>query len=244
MATMTARPVLKPKIKSKVTLLRAANGPVEIISQLERVFANAGYEVTLTTLGNNFIQGQDVLSLLDLGGPFFESIAKEDFLAFKDFVSKMTIERILHITKAIHIQCRDPRYAPVLGLARTIRSELSVGFATCEMEDLETNIAENIFKVFRKLQLQAERDLLSPEMEFAVSNGEVRTGRFHWSTLEQQYPNQEEDESFVKTLEIGNPGLLQSLQWRQSVKPDELTGEQVEVEMRAVGMNFKVRKEI
>lgn len=240
MATMVARPARELCIQKSVTLLHRSTEANLVVQNVKSIFTDAGYFVTLTNLSHEPVVGQDVISLLDLEGPFFDNISAEDFAAFKAFVSKLGSMRILYVTGSCQVWCKDPRYAAVLGLARTLRSELSVSFATCEMDNLTIEPGQDIFRVFCKFQLSEEASNVGPETEFAVSNGKIHIGRMHWLTLGQQYPESTQNKPDTKKrLDIVTPGVLQSLEW-QSAETTDLTGEQVEVEMRAVGVNFKV----
>ncbi|KAI4158412.1 MAG: hypothetical protein LQ342_007453 [Letrouitia transgressa] len=239
MATMVARPARELCIQKSVTLLHRSTEANLVVQNVKSIFTDAGYFVTLTNLSHEPVVGQDVISLLDLEGPFFDNISAEDFAAFKAFVSKLGSMRILYVTGSCQVWCKDPRYAAVLGLARTLRSELSVSFATCEMDNLTIEPGQDIFRVFCKFQLSEEASNVGPETEFAVSNGKIHIGRMHWLTLGQQYPESTQNKPDTKKrLDIVTPGVLQSLEW-QSAETTDLTGEQVEVEMRAVGVNFK-----
>lgn len=79
---------------------------------------------------------------------------------------------------------------------------------------------------------------MDSDSEFALLDGVVYIPRFHWISVRKEL-SQKADAALPKRLEIEKKGVLQSLQWVQySEKP--LAGDEVIVETRAGGINFKV----
>jgi len=207
------------------------------VSELEALLIHEGFKVDYCTILQDPPPHQDVISLLDLDRPFFDDIPAEIFEAFKRFIGILKSTGVLWVTKSIQIGCDDPRYALVLGMARTLRSEFSVDFATLEIDNINSNTWGIMLNVFDKFQ-KRNKDNVDPDFEYAISNGVVNIGRFQKVSLSQQLSTMSK-ESTNKRLEIGSHGLLQSLRWVDQ-KPSVLTSDQVEIETRAVGMNFKV----
>jgi hypothetical protein len=122
-------------------------------------------------------------------------------------------------------------------MARTLRSELSVDFATLEIENTDSSTWDVMLKVFSKFQRRSKVSDIDPDFEYVLSNGLVNIGRFQKVSLLQKLSTSKKNA--MKRLEIGTNGLLQTLRWVDQ-KSGILIGDQVEVDTRAVGMNFKV----
>ena len=95
--------------------------------------------------------------------------------------------------------------------------------------------------MFNKVRASEDNEKLLPDREFGVDNGVIKIGRYQPFSLEQEVVDRSQSgTSAVKRLEIGKPGLLDSLQWVEGT-PQKVLGEhEVEVHTRAVGMNFRV----
>ena len=53
------------------------------------------------------------------------------------------------VTRLSQMYCRDPRYAQVIGTARTMRAELLIDFAICEVDSVDISAAQ-VVQVFMK----------------------------------------------------------------------------------------------
>jgi hypothetical protein len=236
-ATILARPLQNVPWSKRVTLLTGPS-PGPFVQNVETKFAKEGIRVDFCTISQEPPPDQDIIALLDLERPFFQEISESDLRDFLHFVANLKSRGTLWVTRASQIQCKDPAYSLVIGMARTIRSELSAAFATLELDSLEQNSCEAIFEVYRNLQQRCDETDLERDYEFALSNGLVNIGRFHWVSVSEEL-SKIPKEPGPKTIEIGKRGLLQTLQWVQGSR-DELSADEVEVEVRATGMNFKV----
>ena len=186
---------------------------------------------------------QDVISILDLesGGSFIASITPTNYALLKNFLIRLGTSGILWLTKACQIQCAEPEYAQILGLARTLRNELAVEFAILELDDTRSEEANNaICKVYQKFQHRSKHAEVDPDYEYALTNGVVHIPRFHWISVAEELAIGASAGEIPKRLEIGKRGFLQSLRWVEQPPHAKLSGIEVSVEVRAVGMNFKV----
>ena len=233
---ITARPQQEKKEKKITVLCRKEFGP--ITDRILRHLLDSCYDLDVCTIHQTPRTGQDILSLLDIESPFLFSATESDFAALKGFVSHVRDSGMLWLTGAAQIDCRDPNYSLTLGMARTIRNELGLDFATLELETFEGSAAcEAITKVFNKFRHRIRDSDNDPIVEYAWSDGRVHIGRFHWIKMSEELkaPIQA---SQSRKLEIGRPGILQTLAWKQE-EFTELKGDWVNVETRAVGLNFK-----
>ncbi|KAI4122746.1 MAG: hypothetical protein LQ338_005639 [Usnochroma carphineum] len=231
-----AKPAEEERPRKVTVLCVGERGPrtMDILGYL----TDEGYELDICTLEQTPKAGQDIISFLDLASPFLFSASEASFAAFKGFISRIQNSGLLWITKAAQIDCGNPTYSLVLGMARTLRNELGMDFATCEFDSFENadflGAAAKVVREFRNRTRDADND---PNLEYAYSDGRVQIGRFHWTKVSKQLEAAKHD-SHPRKLEIGRPGILQTLSWKQE-EPTELQGDWVEVETKAVGLNFK-----
>ena len=237
-ANIVARPAETITYPKEVTIL-CDSDPSSTSRTVEALFAKKGFRVQLSSLDQLPFANQDVISLLDLTSPFFDEISSEKLSAFQQYVQNLKSSGILWVTRSAQVGCKDPRYGQVLGVARTIRSELLIDFATFEIDEVDSCALQCFFEVFCKFQRRVKGPQHDPDYEFALFEGSIQIPRFHWIPVLEQLSAISEHE-LPRKLEIGKLGFLQSLRWVQD-KPIHLADDQVEVEPRAVGLNFKVR---
>jgi SAM-dependent methyltransferase len=237
-ATMVAAvaPAILPE--KKVTLLHGYDYTIQV-RDVEQQFIQSGYTVDRCTLRQVIPKNQDVVALLDLNEPFFDNISDEALSAFQDYLSMAQTVGTLWVTKSSHLTCNDPRYGLVLGMARTVRSELSQDFATLEMDNFDAAAYGALVGVYEKFQRRQKDDILSPEYEYALCDGVVHTSRYHWVSATDHLSTVAEQDA-PRKLQIGKLGLLDTLFWATSETGD-LKNDEVEVAVSCVGLNFKVR---
>ncbi|KNG85249.1 putative polyketide synthase [Aspergillus nomiae NRRL 13137] len=228
--TRVVRQVRETPIK-KVTVLFEEEVPAvtNILSQLEK----GGYQVTRCRLEDDPPAGQDVISLLDIEKPFFHEIDEASYLSFKAFLLGLQ-ERdagMLWATHLIDIGCCDPRYAQVLGLARTIRTEQLADLATCQVDSFENlKSIDQLLQVLSKFQARQDdpNEELNPDYEWAIFNDRVQVARFHPFILADELLASEES-SEIATLNVRTPGRVNSLHYARQERKD-LEKDEVEVE--------------
>lgn len=209
------------------------------VRAVEANLRDKGLQVDFCTLTQDPKANQDIISLLDIDEPFLARRADMELTGFLKFMSALKGTQVLWVTRSAQVGCTDPRYAMIIGLSRTIRSELSIPFATLELDKSGSDAFSAIWNVFKKLQrTQEDTSELDRDYEFVLSDGLVNIGRFHWISVSKELALRPE-KGGPKALEIGKRGLLQTLQWVQ--RPWVALGAyEVEVDVRAIGMNFKV----
>ncbi|KAH0539026.1 putative secondary metabolism biosynthetic enzyme [Glutinoglossum americanum] len=233
----TADNAITRKTPKRITLLHN-NNPINPLILLHLETQNLG--VDLRSISQTPPPNQDIISLLDLSDPpFLSNISSEKFTCLLYWLTALRSSGVLWLTRSAQLQCQDPRYGLILGLARTIRSELSIDFATLELDALDAQSFSTIPKVLGKFQRRRRDAELDPDFEYAVLRGVIHIPRFRWISVPRELSREVvREEGVVKKLVIGKPGLLQTLQWerrpRKALKDDE-----VEVDIRAVGLNFK-----
>jgi acyl transferase domain-containing protein/SAM-dependent methyltransferase len=198
--------VAKPKrsqeaaIKKKVTLLYSAesipSGP--FAKELEA----QGYDIHRCTIGEALPLGQDVISLLDAEKPFFDGIDSAGFEQFQKLVENLNVNRsgLLWVTQSSQAQHPDPRYALIHGLSRSIRSEMAIDFATCEVDDFASSTAARaLVDIFTKYSERQDDGLLGPDYEYAISSGMTFVNRlFPVSFRKESLVSEPSDKSILQ----------------------------------------------
>ncbi|MCJ1357758.1 MAG: hypothetical protein MMC33_007754 [Icmadophila ericetorum] len=203
-----------------------------IIQELEA----RGYEIARCSIYDCIPPGRDVISLLDIDGPFLENIDSTTFDSFKNFIQSLDNSGVFWITQLSQVHCQDPRYAQIIGTARTLRSELLVDFATCEVDDIALS-AFQIVQTFSKFQMRDESDSLKPDLEYVIYGGVINVGRLYPFTLSDELLTSEPSDRSI--LKIGIPGRPSTLHWIQQPVASALQPDEVEIEMYSVGLNFR-----
>ncbi|KAK4184985.1 hypothetical protein QBC35DRAFT_32555 [Podospora australis] len=250
-AVMVAR--VKPRAlphKEVVLLIDEATLIEEVV---ERELTNRGYVVTRHRLGEfTPVDGsKDIISLLDANNPFFTDITPEKFEAFQALLDGLSTSGagLFWVTHLSQVNCPDPRFAQIIGAARTVRTESLLDFATLEVDDLKkpSNFGKMV-EVFEKFRLRPrvedegeEGDAidLKPDYEFAIVNNQVLVGRIYPFSLKSEMVESECNERIA--LDMTKPGRLTSLHWVGKTEADKKTlkRDDVEIKIYAAGLNFK-----
>ncbi|KAL8872562.1 MAG: hypothetical protein Q9174_001830 [Haloplaca sp. 1 TL-2023] len=235
-AVMIAKPAVtntKPTSKA-VTIL--ADGDIKSADALYQRLQSKGFKANLCQLGEELPKSQDIVCVLDETAPFFENACQTRLQALQQVLAGLGESGLLWVTRPSQMQCIDPRYAQVIGAARSIRNEDFLDLATCEVDDLETSL-DPVIDVFAHFQSRQEGEVLRPDLEYAIFNGIVHVPRI--------YPFSFKDESAVESsadsrvsLEAEKPGRLSSLRW-VAREANELLGNEVEVQVFAAGLSYK-----
>lgn len=240
-ALIISSPQQAPGPKGKaITLLCDNSAQLPLVDRVERELHRSGSVVERLTINDDPRPKQDIVSVLDFKAPAFQNISEDKFRSLVKFFEKVDSDSgVLWCTRAIQISPKDPRWAQSLGFARTIRNELAIDMATLELDHCREDASEVIVKVLQKFQRRTKNDDYDPDYEWVLDNDEVKIGRFHWFSINKELSKTMSAAKIPKRLEIGKAGLLSTLGWVQ--QPTRvLAADQVEVEVRAVGMNFKV----
>lgn len=224
--------------KSKRITILSGGESVQQSQGILKQLRDRQYELDFCTLDGIPKPGQDIISLLDVEAPFLYSATEQSFSAFKSFVAHVQDAGVLWVTGAAQNGCRDPNYSLILGMARTIRTELLMDFATLELETFDDSTAWTATAdVLHEFQHRIRDPDNDPVLEYALADGRVQVGRYHWISVSKELLSTKQS-SYPRKLDIGRPGILHTLSWKQQ-EPTELKGDFVELETRAVGLNFK-----
>ncbi|KAJ5740086.1 Acyl transferase/acyl hydrolase/lysophospholipase [Penicillium manginii] len=233
-SVIVARPALDVAPIKRVTLLTLSRSKnVDLVTEgLEHrgytVYPRGLYEMPLPS-------GQDVIAMIDDEVPFFEDIDEERFSGFKSLIENLEDRGILWVTGLSQIQCRDPKFAQINGTARSLRSEMLIDFATCEVDNVPQSIGK-IIDVFETFQVRYEEQFLKPEFEYAIVSNTVHVGRYHSFPAHEEILSSRVSDSI--SLQTSKIGRLSALNWADQ-ETQALGAMEVEIDIHATGLNFK-----
>lgn len=215
----------------------------EFVREIRSAILKYGFQVDLCTLQDPPQRGTDLVSVLELEKPFFESISQTDLITFQGIVQSLETGTLLWITRpAQHNVASQPGFGLSLGLARTLRSELDVSIFTFEVDQIGgpayAAIARLLTMIHQDPSIGTNDRAIRMDSEFILSGGEVQVGRYHHASLMGELASRAAEADAVE-LQIRKPGLLQSLQWVPLAATEPGPGEVV-VEPRCAGLNFRV----
>ncbi|CAK1367605.1 unnamed protein product [Cercospora beticola] len=196
-----------------------------------------------------------VISLIDhQGGPVLSDMTQEIWSLLKTVLQSQSLA-ILWLTKP------EPSYSMIQGFARTVRTESQLPFCTLESSSMpEAGAQDAVWRVFCKFSdfvqndehhRGAKPDTLDPDFEYRYRDGKIEVPRFRWRSLKNELlgntsGTQEIEEVDANVhrpkpsarLRIGTVGRLDSVRWENRT-PGPLLNDYVEIEIKAVGVNFK-----
>lgn len=247
--TIVARPekkIQQPPQEMKVIFVcdRSDEG---ISLRLIEDMTEAGYDVSIAKLGDALLEDTgDILITFDMENPFLETASEDQFQQFQDLIRRLRpTQNVIWLMPPAQTHCRHPTVAQTIGLFRVLRAELGVSLYTLEIDPNEVAFSQLTVQVFEKICRREQlNDGLGPDYEFAVENGVVKIGRYHSLSLKKEIsrhiPGQ--DEEVLKTAEMTKLGTPESLRWIEKVVPCTVLDDEVEIETRAVGLNFHVSR--
>ncbi|OCT53827.1 putative polyketide synthase [Cladophialophora carrionii] len=223
-------------VQPRISLLRTRSHCPPVDSLTDYLQAH-GYQVEVVHLGDKIPHGQPIVSVLDLDGPFVHAWDAQAYEDFRQLLWELDGSSMLWITQSCQVLCKDPRYAPILGLARTIRNELSLNLFTLELDSFDDAAWAATTHVVSKASQPSFDAELDATAEFAYASGHLLVGKFNPVVVGDQLTTRGAKDS-VKQFNIGKRGFLQTLGWRPQ-GDIQRPADWVEIDTRAVGLNFK-----
>ena len=227
----------RPDQRKVAILTNTQDGAAKTVKDL---LSQQGFDAYYSNFGDEPSDSADVISMLDVEKPYHHSMTDEEFNKWQTYIGKFASENaMLWITGHAQVGSKDPRYGNAIGAARNIRSELSLDWATLEV-DVNNVEAESVALVFEKLRSRADGAEFQPEYEYAVMDGNVLIPRYQWIDIHKKMEEEATggNGNGPRNLTIGRMGQLGTLQWVEE-KLADIQPHEVEVEPRAVGLNFK-----
>ncbi|KAE9379424.1 hypothetical protein N431DRAFT_553644 [Stipitochalara longipes BDJ] len=185
-----------------------------------------------------------VISLLEVDSPLLASVSEADFAGLKALFAPT--ENLLWVTAPQNDA--DPHYALALGFLRTMRSEeggkhiVTLAFQSSITGDDAVRFVSEL-----RQRCFAEQSPCSEE-EFIVCEDQLTIGRLERAVdlqneqLARIHP-QEREEPWRPgprlALDVGTPGLLDTIRFIEDTTPPKLGADEVEIEAAAWGVGFR-----
>ncbi|KAM0223013.1 hypothetical protein ACHAQD_003744 [Fusarium lateritium] len=240
-AAIVAKKKLGAAISPTSVTLLSENQEIPSVVELATTLEKKGWLVAKRTIGEDIPQNQHVISCLDLDGNFFEDIPEGKFYAFQKFSRALDSTKVLWLTSPVQVGCSNPASAQTLGVARTLRSELGLNFYTLEVDDSEPRFSTLVSSVFEKVIQDEDNENLEPDKEYVINDGVICVGRYQPFSLlkEAAVKSSSARGEMMKKIVIDKPGVLETMTWRILPLPEDLAEDEVEIEVRSSGLNFR-----
>lgn len=139
------------------------------------------------------------------------SFDEASFASLKSLLRSITPQhKVLWVLPRTQMKCTDASGAFLLGVARGLRSEMSLQLFTLEINADEPGFAEILDKVLNKVKLSEGSAQLAADMEFVYCDGELCVGRFHPVAIRGPVDNSTQASSDNDLN--GQPGTAEDLQ--------------------------------
>ncbi|KAI0176547.1 hypothetical protein GGR52DRAFT_571510 [Hypoxylon sp. FL1284] len=243
--TIVSRPQVKHTTAAKQVALLCESEESEVARTLRSSLESKGWTVTPCRLTSTPPPDQDIISCLNLETDWFMNLTEDSFAHLQKFARAVEQQKILWLTQPVQIRCTDPRPATFLGVARTLRAETVPGLCTLEIDASEAHFADLVLDVFEKIRREDDDGTLGPDREFAVENSQVCIPRYHPFSLVDRLKESDSRKGespagdMRKALSVGKTGSMETLHWIDESLSLELPEDHIEIETRAVGLNFR-----
>lgn len=228
-----------PEPKKQVLLLTSST-PGNWANEVAVSMTSKGYHVSWGTLNKPPLPGCHVICLLDVYGPTFKDLSQESFDKLKDFLTTTKAKDTLWVTRAAQISCDEPSYGLVHGLLRTLRREISAPISILELSSMNSDTIQCVINVYEWTQKASESGQLDKDYEFVASCDGVHVGRYHWEDLSSAlYSLRPWTTESVSKLCLPD-NFLDDSRWVPSTLQQALGTDDVEVDVRYIGLNFRV----
>ena len=243
--SIIARPVAPPVEKLTKVSIVCGDPTHPKVTEATNFLQETGLDLEFVQLGQPLSPGRPAVFLMDLEEPFLANITEDRFDAFKQSLFSAQDIAFCWVTGACQVDCKDPNYALVNGMARSIRQETGIDFVTLELECFDESAWKGLSRLLatfpsRVMDGESDTDF---ESEYVFHAGTIQVGRMHWIKITEELQDREQKDQ-VKRLVIDKPGIIHTLHWRRGVPPALEADDWVHVDTRAIGLNFKVSIEI
>lgn len=239
---------------SDVVIVHKPSASQDLVTELQKCLAETtGKQPGVASFDEVKADGKTCIILNELEDFLLENPSPTDFHTIQSIVT--TAKGILWVGRGAYRDSMSPASNMAIGLARTVRSETSLRFATVDLspsaipEDSNAGAAKAIVDVFAAAFTSSAED---PHMEYMERDGMLYTpavvndgpmDKFVHQQLSgvsepEPQPFHQKDRPLKMT--IGNPGLLDTLHFIDDYTlSGPLKDDHVEIEVKAAGLNFK-----
>lgn len=195
--------------------------------------------------------GKILIFLSELHKPILAGLSEQQFLALQKLLT--TVEGVLWVVRGAYDKSANPEANMVAGLSRAIRSETAMKFATLDLDAAtqlsEAHTTKAILEVFRAAFGSESSN--NSELEFMERAGAFYTPRIVNDDEMNAYVHKQTNPSVLEPIPFGaddrklkiaitTPGALETLHFLDDSSVEEpLKSDQVELEVKAAGMNYR-----
>lgn len=235
--------VVDPKSQSQLNLARQLRHRLQLLGDSEctvlpireipktQISATSAY-VFLPELKNPFLDGLDDVSFKWLQG----------LLSLAPY--------LLWVTSAEWTSPLSPKLEMVTGLARVLRAERrNFSFVTLALENTDKTLDSRVETIFQILEATLSNDMNGVEPEYRERDGVILINRVMGANdlnlevhdkIAPRFKLQEFSKAPPLVLSVATPGLIDSVQFTDDPTfPMELKPNEIEIEVKAVGVNFR-----
>ena len=223
------------------------------LSELQSALEDLTGKAPLTMpLGQVEPEGKICIILAELNDSLLPNINPEVFISLQKFFT--AAKGILWVVQGAYQDSDAPNGNMAIGLARAIREETALKFATIDLDprrrDSAPDASKVITEVFKSI-FNSSTSKDSREMEYMERDGILHIPRVMNDDEMNRFVHQQLQESepepqpfFQKDrplkMKIGSPGLLDTLHFIDDYTlSTSLADDYVEIEVKAIGLNFK-----
>ena len=136
------------------------------------------------------LEGRDIIARVGLEGDFFgEDLTPDRLAEFQALIRHLDAEKVLWLCPPLQVRCKDLRSAQTLGVARKVRTELSLPLFTMEIDTNESRFEELVHGVLQKIRTTKDKASLHVDKEFVVTDNQMCNGRYHPFELKKGVPS-------------------------------------------------------
>ncbi|CZR56253.1 related to polyketide synthase [Phialocephala subalpina] len=243
-----------PRFDTEVVIIGDATTQESLISSVKDLIGIFTHSVpTVGAMGPLETEGKICVVLSELERPVVSNLSSEDFQALQTMLNGAA--GILWAVRGAYSESSNPDAEMVIGMARSVRSETLLKFATLDLGTTSqlsnTGTAEKILDVF-KSSFSPDAPSTGGYMEFQERNGKLLVPRVvedpdmnkfvHQETQPVAAPDLQPFHQEGRPLKIAieTPGALDTLYFTDDLAVGTpLPDYEVEIEVKATSMNFK-----
>lgn len=218
----------------------------------ESLEALTGRKVETTSLEEVKPDGKIYIILAELTRSVLDNISPANFKTIQELTEKA--KGILWVVQGAYKESDSPNGNMAIGLARTVRAESQLKFATLDLDTRRDKSAPEVSSIIIDiLKYIFGTFSTEPDMEYMERDGALyiprvvtddETNKFVQQQLRESDPEPERQLLHQKgrplKMMIGNPGLLDTLHFIDDYTLSSPLGDNyIEIEVKAVGLNFK-----
>jgi hypothetical protein len=235
----------------QVISIISADAQSELLDPLANSLSDSGYAVQLqTTFGAPTTDVKAVVVLDDFSSPVLGNVTDDQWESIRDLVVKAP--STLWVTQGAQHKVSNPNNALIHGLARSIRSENpAVRLVTLDVESQSPQgKSATILQLLESIA--SSEGVSGDDSEFVERNGILHVSRVlrkadaeELNVDDTVVPDSNAQSLYenAKHVQLGitNLGSLDTLELYEAINEESpLTADQVEIELYATGLNYKV----